>query len=97
VAGVYEKAVDRESAYELLTAAAAKAASPDASASSKPPSAGILDQVIGGATRGIAGGRARRSDTVVETMAKSVARSIGSSAGRALIRGILGSLLGKGR
>jgi DNA helicase HerA-like ATPase len=97
VAGVYEKAVDRESAYELLTAAAAKAAGPDASASSKAPSGGILDQVIGGATRGITGGRARRNDTVVEAMAKSVARSLGSSVGRALIRGILGSLFGKGR
>ncbi len=97
VAGVYEKAVDRESAYELLTAAAAKAAGPDASASSKAPSGGILDQVIGGATRGITGGRARRNDTIVEAMAKSVARSLGSSVGRALIRGILGSLFGKGR
>jgi DNA double-strand break repair helicase HerA and related ATPase len=95
VAGVYEKAVDRESAYELLTAAA-KAPSSDVS-TPKAPGGGILDQVIGGATRGITGERSRRSDTVVEAMAKSVARSIGSSAGRALIRGILGSLFGKGR
>jgi uncharacterized protein len=96
VAGVYENAVDRESAYELLKTAA-KAPSSDVSTPSKAPGGGILDQVIGGATRGIAGGRSRRSDTVVEAMAKSVARSIGSSAGRALIRGILGSLFGKGR
>jgi DNA double-strand break repair helicase HerA and related ATPase len=96
VAGVYEKAVDRESAYKLLMAAA-KVPGADVSAPSKAPSAGIFDQVIGGATRGITGGRSRRSDTVVEAMAKSVARSIGSSAGRALIRGILGSLFGKGR
>jgi uncharacterized protein len=96
VAGVYEKAVDRESAYELLKTAA-KAPSSDVSTPSKASGGGILDQVIGGATRGIAGGRSRRSDTVVEAMAKSVARSIGSSAGRALIRGILGSLFGKGR
>jgi uncharacterized protein len=96
VADVYEKAVDRESAYELLRTAA-KAPSSDVSTPSKAPGGGILDQVIGGATRGIAGGRSGRSDTVVEAMAKSVARSIGSSAGRALIRGILGSLFGKGR
>ncbi|HET9377580.1 MAG TPA: helicase HerA-like domain-containing protein [Chthoniobacterales bacterium] len=96
VAGVYEKAVDRESAYELLTAVV-KAPSSDVSVPPKAPGGGILDQVIGGATRGSAGGRSRRSDTVVEAMAKSVARSIGSSAGRALIRGILGSLFGKGR
>jgi uncharacterized protein len=96
VAGVYEKAVDRESAYELLTAVV-KAPSSDVSIPPKAPGGGILDQVIGGATRGIVGGRSRRSDTVVEAMAKSVARSIGSSAGRALIRGILGSLFGKGR
>jgi DNA helicase HerA-like ATPase len=95
-AGAYEKAVDRESAYELL-ATAAKAPGSDVSAPPKAPGGGILDQVIGGATRGITGERSRRSDTVVEAMAKSVARSIGSSAGRALIRGILGSLFGKGR
>jgi uncharacterized protein len=98
VAGVYEKVVDRESAYEMLTAAAEKRSNEVSSATTaKPQDRGILEQVIQGAAGGISGARARRSDTVVEAMAKSVARSAGSSIGRALIRGILGSLFGKGR
>jgi uncharacterized protein len=98
VAGVYEKVVDRESAYEMLTAAAEKRSNEVSSATTaKPQDRGILEQVIQGAAGGITGARARRSDTVVEAMAKSVARSAGSSIGRALIRGILGSLFGKGR
>jgi DNA helicase HerA-like ATPase len=98
VAGVYEKVVDRESAYEMLTAAAEKRSNEVSSGTTaKPQDRGILEQVIQGAAGGITGARARRSDTVVEAMAKSVARSAGSSIGRALIRGILGSLFGKGR
>jgi DNA helicase HerA-like ATPase len=94
VAGVYEKEVDRQSAYELLTAAASEAPVPETPAPSAHRGGGILDQVIGGATRGMAGDRARRSDSVVEALAKSVARSIGSTVGRELMRGILGSLFG---
>jgi uncharacterized protein len=94
VADVYEKVVDRESAYELLKTAASKAPVPGTPDQPKSPGRGILGEVIGGATRGITGQRARRSDTVAEAMAKSVARSIGSTVGRELIRGILGSVFG---
>jgi hypothetical protein len=94
VAGVYERLVDRESAYEMLKEAASKAPVPSAPNESNAPNRGFLGEVVGGATRGFTGGRARRSDTVVEAMAKSVARSIGSTVGRELIRGILGSLFG---
>jgi DNA helicase HerA-like ATPase len=99
VAGVYDKTVDRESAFELLKAraeseAAEKAA--DAAVKARGQPAGRAD--AGGATGGIlgdllGGGGGRRQSTV-EAMAKSAARSIGSTLGRQIVRGILGTLLG---
>jgi DNA helicase HerA-like ATPase len=82
VAGVYEKTVDRESAYEVLTARAARAAP----ATARPE--GVLGGVLGGA-----GSR----QGALEAMVKSAARAIGSQLGRQIVRGILGSLLGRGR
>lgn len=104
VAGAYEKAVDRESAYEKLKgrAAAAPTSAPagrtmeDAGRGdtpAAPPSSGggWLGEVAGGLLRG-----SGRKDSVLETVAKSAARSIGSTVGREIIRGVLGSLLGGG-
>lgn len=101
VAGVYEKAVDRESAYERLTGrTAGKPVATDGDASADGGSSvldgvkGSLGDLFGG--RG-PGGRTSRKDTVVEAMAKSVARSVGSTLGREIIRGVLGSILGSRR
>ena len=103
VAGVYEKTVDRESAYEKLRGRVAtraparnEPAAPGQASAAPPPSAGpsISDRVqdaLGGLLGGSGG--SRRKDTVVEAIVKSAARSIGSSVGRELIRGVLGSLL----
>ena len=103
VAGVYEKTVDRESAYEKLKGRVAtrapapnESAAPGQASAAPPPSAGpsISDRVqdaLGGLLGGSGG--SRRKDTVVEAIVKSAARSIGSSVGRELIRGVLGSLL----
>jgi DNA helicase HerA-like ATPase len=103
VAGVYEKTVDRESAYEKLKGRVAThapapnaPAAPGQASAAPPPSAGpsISDRVqdaLGGLLGGSGG--SRRKDTVVEAIVKSAARSIGSSVGRELIRGVLGSLL----
>ncbi len=88
VAGVYEKVVDRESAYELLQARAAQTVSAQQPAP-KPTS------WLGGLTSlgtGSSGGR--RGDSLVETVAKSAARTLGSTIGRQMVRGLLGSLLG---
>ena len=95
VAGVYENAVDRESAYERLKGRAeqAPAAQPSGQAgeASQPWYAGLPS--LG--SLGIpTGGGGRRGDTVVQAMAKSAARTIGSSVGREIVRGVLGSLLG---
>jgi DNA helicase HerA-like ATPase len=105
VAGVYEKVVDRESAYEKLKGRVV-AKQPD-SAPSKPAgnapaetsasqapagtSGGSMTDMLGGLFGG--GGSSRRKDTVVEAIVKSAARSIGSQVGREIIRGVLGSIL----
>ena len=99
VAGVYDKAVDRESAYETLKARAEKAvqaaaaqqeAEQQAKAAAQPAAGGGMGGVLGD----ILGGRGGRREGAVEAMAKSAARSIGSQVGRAIIRGVLGSLFG---
>jgi DNA helicase HerA-like ATPase len=106
--GVYERTVDRESAYERLKSRA------EADEPAQPPPAGQREMPrhqprsgqpseqrgAGGnlasdivfGRRGPRGGR--QTQGLIEAMAKSAARSVGSQAGRALIRGVLGSLLG---
>ena len=80
VQGVYEKEVDRESAYEILKGRAEQAATESAKASQRRDTAR--------ATSG------SRRQGVVEAFVKSTARSVGSQLGRQIMRGILGSLLG---
>src|SRR3954465_10058087 len=83
--GKYEKAVDRESAYEKLTQRTqAKPAEPEHS--SNP-----VSDILFGKT-GPRGGR--QSQGVLEALTKSAARSIGSELGRQVLRGVLGSILG---
>jgi len=100
VAGVYDKVVDRESAYERLKG---KAAQPVSQAQEQqhqqeqqnqpwyanlPATLGSLG--MGGSTS--RGGR--RGDTLVEAAMKSAVRTMGSQVGRQLVRGLMGSLLG---
>jgi uncharacterized protein len=105
VAGVYEKVVDRESAYERLKGRAENAPAPAGSgggtnaplpggvAGGAPHSGGISDWIpnIPGITSRAPG---QRGDTLAQAMAKSAARTIGSTVGRSIVRGVLGSLLG---
>jgi DNA helicase HerA-like ATPase len=98
VAGAYEKAVDRESAYEILKARAAQAAQA-AAAAAPPPQAQQQAQQGGGGILGglgdLLGGGARRSrQSVAEAAVTSAARAIGSNLGRQIVRGVLGSILG---
>jgi hypothetical protein len=95
VAGVYEKTVDRESAYEVLKARAASdsQAKAQTKAAAEAP-AGGLGGMFGDLFGGNAGASGRGREGVVEALAKSAARSVGSQVGRAIIRGVLGSLLG---
>lgn len=98
VGGVYETAVDRESAFEMLKSRAghplpnSTAGTPNApGAPASPP----WYENIPGLSGSSGGGR--RGDSIVDVMAKSAARAVGSSVGRQLIRGVLGSLLGSGK
>ncbi|MBO9355355.1 DUF853 family protein [Bordetella petrii] len=105
LAGKYAQAVDRQSAYEVLSARAS-AEAPDAGSAgrpkntagtAKPPagqeeSGGLMDglnDVLFGST----GPRGGRRDGVVQSVAKSTMRTLA----RQLVRGMLGSLLGSRR
>jgi DNA helicase HerA-like ATPase len=107
IAGHYEKAVDRESAYEKLRGRAqpeaevGAGATPTAAAnpaSSAPAEGGGLLGGIGDALGGMLGGGARSGgrarQTVVEAAVSSTVRAIGSSLGREIVRGVLGSIMG---
>ncbi|GAB5605571.1 helicase HerA-like domain-containing protein [Sideroxyarcus sp. TK5] len=89
VAGVYEKAVDRESAYEMLKGRAAEQQAAEAKTESTTPAASG-----GGLLGGLLGGGSSRRQGVGEAMVKSVVRTVGAELGRQLIRGVLGSLMG---
>jgi hypothetical protein len=109
VAGVYEKLVDRESAYEVFNA---RAGSRAPEAASEPSGAVKTPRIPGGAAQGTAkegggiggmlnealfgrtGPRGGQYDGLVQSMAKTAARSVASGLGRQLVRGILGSLMG---
>ena len=90
VKGVYDKTVDRESAYEKLAGRAAESAGGTAPAAGA--SGGIMDS-LKGSLGGLMTGSGRK-DSLVEAMAKSAVRTMGSTVGREIIRGVLGSLLG---
>jgi DNA helicase HerA-like ATPase len=104
VAGIYDTAEDRESAYEHLRgrAAGGAAATPGSggAAAGGPAGAPAAEAGWGDTIRDSLGGLLQssgRKDSVLEAMAKSAARSMGSTAGREIIRGVLGSLLGGGK
>ncbi|MBK9522637.1 MAG: DUF853 family protein [Rhodocyclaceae bacterium] len=106
LAGHYEKAVDRHSAYEKLKAVPAAGAKPPVGAgdtpSTMPPApapaesgGGFFDTIggmFGGGNSGTSTARTRESPT--EAAFKSAARAIGSQVGREIVRGVLGSILG---
>jgi len=104
--GHYERAVDRESAYEMLKARAEREAAAQVQpAQPQPAPYGYpypqAPQPGQGraprpydypqAPRRPAG---RPKDTLLESIAKSAARSAGSQLGRSILRGVLGSILG---
>jgi len=105
VAGVYEKVVDRESAYEVLKGRAASApeapapggkslpAGKAADAESESGAGSMLNDLLFGTT----GPRGGKRDGIVQTIAKSAARSMGSSISREILRGVLGGIFGSKR
>ena len=110
VAGVYEKTVDRESAYEKLKGRAEAGAAGGGGGGATP--GGSMKGNLGGQPPADAGGgmfgglkdvllgstgpRGGKHEGLAETLAKSAIRTMGSTVGREIIRGVLGSLLGGG-
>ncbi len=109
VAGVYEKVVDRESAYEKLTGrvsggtvtpvgSADTAGAGDAAQQPAPANGGNSDGGFFGSLKdlfvGSTGPRGGQRDGLVQAAAKKAARAIGSQVGREILRGVLGSILG---
>ena len=95
VAGVYETAVDRESAYEVLLARAAQAPAATNGIATNPAAAS--DGMMGGLNEflfGSTGPRGGKKDGLVQSLVKSTARSMTQQLGRQLLRGVLGSLTG---
>ena len=90
VAGVYEKEVDRESAYEILAERADKLAEQQ-QAEKVEVERQKQEQKLAKAKPAK---RGRQRQSAVEAFFKSAMRSIGSSIGRKIARGVLGSLLG---
>jgi DNA helicase HerA-like ATPase len=101
VAGVYEKEVDRESAFEKLRdrAAAAGTSAPSApipgsgSPSGNVGSGAVLGG-LGGLIFGTTGPRGGRRDGLVDILAKTATRTASSTITRQILRGVLGSLAG---
>jgi len=92
VAGVYENAVDRESAFEVLRARAGQGVPATTAAPGHVPASPPWYTQIPGMSGG-----SRRGDSLPEAMAKSAVRAMGSSLGRQIVRGVLGSLLGSSK
>ena len=94
VAGRYDQAVDRESAYEILRARADHSAA--APAGGAPAQGGIKDG-LNDLLFGTTGPRGGKKDGLVQTMAKSAMRTMGTGLGREILRGVLGGLMGGGK
>ncbi|NND81475.1 MAG: DUF853 family protein [Gammaproteobacteria bacterium] len=88
--GRYDKSVDRESAYEMLVARAAKVAAEEEKVAAEEARRELEEQKAKQAERTTKRRSTRQTPT--EAFIKSAARSIGSSLGRRMIRGVLGSL-----
>ncbi|MFM2075146.1 MAG: hypothetical protein RJB34_1451 [Pseudomonadota bacterium] len=93
VAGVYEKALDRESAFEMLKAHAEQRQSAAAATEASAGESSAVKDLLFGRT----GPRGGQHDGLVQTMTKTVVRTVGSSIGRQIVRGILGGILGSKR
>jgi len=92
--GHYEKAIDRESAYEKLKGRTVSRQ--EATPAPAGQGGGLMD-ALGEVLMGKTGPRGGHRDGLIESMAKSTARTIGSQIGREVVRGVLGSVLGGGK
>jgi len=102
VAGVYEKTLDRDSAFEKLKGhAAARAAQAEEQAKASPKTRGATAEPAAQEGGGLLdslgsllGGGGGRRTSAGEQLFKSAASSIGREVGRQIIRGVLGGIFG---
>jgi DNA helicase HerA-like ATPase len=99
VSGVYDKEVDRESAFEQLRARVAAAPEPAGGrsmpgAASAGAGAGAIAGGLGGLIFGTTGPRGGKRDGLIDIFAKTATRSAASAVSRQILRGVLGSLVG---
>ena len=104
VAGVYEQAIDRESAYEKLkgraesaSGAPGPASSGDGAGQALPGTTASGGGVMGSLNDllfGTTGPRGAKHDGLAQTMAKSAVRTMGTTVGREILRGVLGGIFG---
>ena len=104
VSGVYDTAVDRESAFEKLRARVASVPAQQTApiggekdAKGATSDGGGLMGSFNDMLFGKTGPRGGQHDGLAQAMLKSTVRTMGSTVGRELIRGVLGSMLGRGR
>ena len=90
VAGAYEKALDRESAYEMLTARTEAAQAQVAEKAAKVEASGGLLGGLSNVLFGSTGPRGGQRDGLVQQVLKNEARNLA----RQVLRGALGSILG---
>jgi len=98
VAGIYEQALDRESAFEKIKGSSASppSTSTTSTQTTEKESGGFmggLSDILFGST----GPRGAQRDGVAQLVVKSAVRTVGSAIGREIVRGVLGSLLGGSR
>jgi len=90
VGSKYDSAVNRESAYEILSRrtlekGAGEAASKDTQTAKPSGRGGMIGDLLWGT---------KRRQGMVETFAKQAARTVGSTFGQQILRGVLGGILG---
>ncbi len=102
VYGTYERAIDRESAYEILKKRMEQASDGEDDDANKEPAqaansggvGSVLSGIFGSGSGSQSGKRTRQGP--LEAMMMSVARAIGSQIGRSVSRGVFGSLSSRG-
>ena len=92
IGGKYDIPIDRESAFEILTARAAQEP-PSAAPGKAAPTAGAAAEgnTWLDAAKGMLLGSGRRQG-MLEAFAKSAARNVGNQVSRSILRGVLGSI-----
>jgi DNA helicase HerA-like ATPase len=96
VAGVYEQAQDRESAYEKIKGQSTSNPSHAGDGAAAHQASGGLMGGLSDMLFGSTGPRGAQRDGVAQMVVKSAVRTVGSAIGREIVRGVMGSLLGGG-